>query len=66
MTRVASITAKSPRLALWSRRESRLSAPPKQRDPAEQAAALQRSETRYRRVREAAEASFLMNGGRYL
>ena len=66
MIRVSCITAKAPWLAIPSRRESAAAVPPKQRDAAEQAAALQRSETHYRRVRDAIEASFLMNGGRYL
>ena len=65
MIRVSGVTAKAPWLAP-SRRESAAPVPPKQRDPAEQAAALQRSEAHYRRVRDAVEASFLMNGGRYL
>ncbi len=66
MIRVSSVTAKGPRVALWPRRESRAPVASKQRDPAEQAASLHRSETRCRRVRGAAEASLLMNGGRYL
>ena len=66
MIRVSSITAKAPWLAIPSRRESATAVPPKQRDAAEQAAALQRSDAHYRRVRDAVEASFLMNGGRYL
>lgn len=66
MIRVSSITAKAPWLAIPSRRESTTPVPPKQRDPAEQAAAFQRRETHYRGVRDAIEASFLMNGGRYL
>jgi hypothetical protein len=66
MTRVASIAVKSPRLAFWSRRESRVPAPRRQQDPAEQAAASRRSESHYRRVRDVTEASFFMNGGRYL
>jgi hypothetical protein len=65
MIRVCSITPKAPWLT-FSRRESAAAVPPKQRDPAEQAAALQRSDAHYRRVRDAIEASFLMNGGRYL
>ncbi len=62
MIRVASITAKAPWLVRWLQWESRASAPSKQRSPAEQAAALKRSEARYRLVRDAAEASFWMNG----
>ena len=63
--RVPEITAKVPWLAP-SRRQSAAPVPPKQRDPAEQAVALQRSEAHYRRVRDAVVASFLINGGRYL
>ncbi len=63
MTRIASITAKSRRLALRSGRVPRSPAPARQRDPAEQAAAAQRSESRFRRVRDATETSFLLNGG---
>ena len=66
MIRVASVTAKAPWLVLWPRRESRASAQSKQRGPAEQAAALKRSEPHYRLVRDAAEASFWMNDGRYV
>ena len=66
MIRACDVTAKAPWLAIPLRRESATAIPPKQRDPAEQAAALQRSETHYRRVRDAVEASFLMNGGRYI
>ncbi len=66
MIRVSSITAKHPWLAIPYRRGSATPAPPKQRDPTEQAAALQRMESHYRRVRDAVEASFLMNGGRYV
>jgi hypothetical protein len=66
MIRVTSVTAKAPWLIPWPRRESRAPVPPKQRDPAEQAAALKRSEAHYRRVRDVIEASFFMNGGRYL
>lgn len=66
MIRVTSVTAKGPRAALWPRRESRAPVPSKQRDPAGQAASLHRGETRCRRVRGAAEASLLVNGGRYL
>jgi len=65
MIRVCGVTAKAPWLAP-SRRQSAAPVPPKQRDPAEQAVALQRSEAHFRRVRHAVEASFLMNGGRYL
>jgi hypothetical protein len=65
MIRVSGVTAKAPWVAP-SRRQSAATVPPKQRDPAEQAAALQRSEAHYRRVRDAVGASFLMNGGRYL
>jgi hypothetical protein len=36
------------------------------RGQAEQAAALKRSESHYRRVKESVETSFIMNGGRYL
>ena len=66
MIRVISVTAKAPCLVHLPRRESRAPVAPKQRDPAEQAAALQRGEAHYRRVRDAIEASFLVNGGRYL
>ncbi len=66
MIRVASVTAKAPRLVLWPRRESRASARSKQRGPAAQAAALKRSEAHYRLVRDTAEASFWMNGGHYV
>jgi len=66
MIRVTSVTAKASCLVHLPRRESRAPVAPKQRDPVEQAAALQRSDTHYRRVRDAMEASFLMNGGRYL
>ena len=65
MTAAAGATAKAPRLAVWPRRESLAPTPSKRRDPAEQAAALQRSESRYQRVKGSTEASFLMNGGRY-
>lgn len=66
MARFASVTVRAPRLAAWQRRESKAPARSKKRDPAEEAQALQRSETHDRRVRDAAEVSFLMNGGRYL
>lgn len=66
MTTVAGITAKAPRLAVWPRREFPASVPSRRRGPEEQAAALKRSESHYRRVKESVEASFLMNGGRYL
>ncbi len=66
MIRVASVTAKAPRLVAWPGRESRAPVPSKRRDPAEQAATLKRSEAHYCRIRDAAEASFWMNGGRYL
>ena len=66
MTTVAGITAKAPRLAVWPRREFRAPVRSQRRGPAEQAAALKRSESHYRRVKERVEASFLMNGGRYL
>ncbi len=52
MIRVASGMAK---VLLWPRRESGASARSKQRGPAEQAAALKRSEAHYRLVRDAAE-----------
>lgn len=65
MTRVCGITAKAPWLIPWAR-VSAAPVSPKQRDPAERAAALQRSEAHRRRVRDAMQASFLMNGGRYL
>ena len=65
MTAAAGATAKAPRLAVWPQRESQAPTPSKRRDPAEQAAALQRSESRYQRVKGSTEASFLMNGGRY-
>ncbi len=64
MTTVAGITAKAPGLAVWPRGEAPV--PSKRRGPAEEAAALKRSESHYRRVKESVEASFLMNGGRYL
>jgi len=63
--KVCSITPKAPWLT-FSRQDSATPVPPKQRDAAEQAAALQRSDAHYRRVTDAIEASFLMNGGRYL
>ena len=66
MIRVTSVTAKALWLVHLPWRESRAPVAPKQRDSAEQAAAIQRSEAHYRRVRDAVEASFLMNGGRYL
>ncbi len=66
MTTVPSITAKVPRLAVWPRREFQAPVPSKRRGLAEQAVALKRSESHYRRVKESVEASFLMNGGRYL
>ena len=66
MIRVTGVTTKAPWLLHLPRRGSRAAASPKERDPAEQAAALQRSETHYRRMRYAAQAAFLMNGGRYL
>jgi hypothetical protein len=66
MTTVAGITAKAPRLAVWPRREFQAPVPSMRRGPAEQAAALKRSESHYRRVKESVEASFVMNGGRYL
>ncbi len=65
MTTVAGITAKAPRLAVWPRREFPAPVPSKRRGPAEMAAALKRSESHYRRVKETVEASFMMNGGRY-
>ena len=65
MTTVAGVTAKAPWLAVWPRREFQAPVPPKRRGPAEQAAALKRSESHYRRVKETVEASFMMNGGRY-
>ena len=66
MTTVAGVTARAPGLAVWPRREFQAPVPSKRRGPAEQAAALKRSESHYRRVKESVEASFLMNGGRYL
>lgn len=66
MTTVAGITAKAPRLAVWPRREFPAPVPSKRRGAAEHAAALKRSESHYRRVKESVEASFLMDGGRYL
>ncbi len=66
MIRDVSVTAKAPWLVPWPLRESRASARSKQRDPAEQAAALGRSEAQYRLVRDTTEASFWMNGGRYV
>ena len=66
MTTVAGVTAKAPRLAVWPRRVFQAPIPSKRRGPAEEAAALMRSESHYRRVKERVEASFWMNGGRYL
>ena len=66
MTTVAGITAKAPGLAVWPRREFQAPVPSKRHDPAEEAAALKRSESHYRRVKESVGASFLMDGGRYL
>ncbi len=66
MIRVTSVTAKASWLVQLPRRKSRAPVARKQRDPAEQAAALQRGEAHYRRVRDAVDTSFLMNGGRYL
>ena len=66
MTTVAGITARAPRLAVWPRREFPAPVPSKRRGPAEQAAALKRSESHYRRVKESVEASFVMDGGRFL
>jgi hypothetical protein len=65
MTAAAGARARAPRLAVWPRRASQAPTPSKRRDPAEQAAALRRSESHYRRVKDSTEASFLMNGGRY-
>ncbi len=64
--RVASVTTKVPRLIHLPRRGPQAAVPSKRRNPAERAAALQRSEAQYRRLRDDAEASFLMSGGRYL
>ena len=66
MTTVAGITAKAPRFAVWPRREVSAPVPSKRRGPAEQAAALKRSESHYRRVKDSVEASFIMDGGRLL
>jgi hypothetical protein len=66
MTTVAGDTVKAPRLAIWPRRDFRAPVPSKRRGPAEQAAALKRSESHYRRVKDSMEASFLMSGGRFL
>ena len=66
MTTVGGTTAKVTRLAIWPRREPRGAVPSKRRGPAEEAAALKRSERHYRRVKERVETSFWMNGGRYL
>ncbi len=66
MIRVTSVRAKAPWLIPWPQRESQARVPPKQRDPAEQTAALKRSEAHYRRVRDVVGASFFMNGGHYL
>jgi hypothetical protein len=66
MIRVSSVTTKAPWLVHLPRRESRAPISSKQRDAAEEAEALQRSEAHYRRVRAAVEAYFLMNGGHYL
>ncbi|MEE8346412.1 MAG: hypothetical protein V3S20_03590 [Dehalococcoidia bacterium] len=66
MIRVASVTAKAPRLVAWPRRESRAPVPSKRRGPAEQAAALKRSEAHSRHIKDGAEASFWMNGGHYV
>jgi hypothetical protein len=65
MTTVAGVTAKAPELAVWPRRELQTPVPSERRDPAEQAAALKRSESHYRRVKGAVEASFWVNGGRH-
>jgi hypothetical protein len=65
MTTVAGVTAKASRLAVWPRRELRAAVPSGRRGPAEEAAALKRSESHYRRVKETIEASFWMNGGRH-
>jgi hypothetical protein len=66
MTTVAGVTVKVLRLAVWPRRDFQAPVPSKQRGPAEQAAALKRSESHYRRVKDSMEASFLMSGGRFL
>ena len=65
MIGVPDVTAKAHWLAPW-RREPAAPVPSRRRDAAEQAAALHRSEAHYRRVRDAVQASFLINGGRYL
>lgn len=65
MTRVAGVTAKATRLAVWPRRDLHAPVPSKRRGPAEQAAALKRSESHYRRVKDSIEAFFIMNGGRF-
>lgn len=66
MIRAISATAKAPRLVHIPRWKSRAPTPSGRPDTAERAAALSQSEAHYRRVRDAAEASFFMNGGRYL
>ncbi len=63
MTTVAGVTVKAPRLAVWPRRESQAVVPSGRLGPAEEAEALKRSESQYRRVKESVEASFWMNGG---
>ena len=65
MTTIAGIAARAPRLAVWPRRAFPAPVPSKQRGPAEEAAALKRSESHYRRVKDSVEASFWMNSGRY-
>jgi hypothetical protein len=65
MTTIAGVTARAPRLAVWPRRVFQAPVRSKQRGPAEEAAALERSESHYRRVKETVEASFWMNGGRH-
>jgi hypothetical protein len=65
MTTAAGVTARPPRLAVWPRRVFQAPIPSKRRGPAEEAAALERCESHYRRVKESVEASFWMNGGRY-
>jgi hypothetical protein len=66
MTTIADVTAKAPRLAIWPRRVFQAPVPSMRRGPAEVAVALERSESHYRRVKESVEASFWMNGGRFL
>ena len=66
MIRVSSTVIKAPWLLLRPREKSPDPTPSKQRDAIDEAAASHRREATSRRIRDATEASFFMDGGRFL